>query len=226
MLRIIAQIFVLAVSLKDNILKIKIHILTILTFTTLTSCFDTSRKCESVQEWEVGEYKIVKSKCPDLVLANYYSYEIYIDKQEKGNAKQIDSCTFGWQATNENYIVLNICDKTTNEINPTKKILKINTIDSIAIFSNEHNEIKLLSKRQVETFVNDWNNSKVRNYEVISLDSVFSRFPAYQYKLTVFENGTERHFFGYNYLILDTTKWQYIMNKDQKLDYFHSYWSE
>jgi len=206
--------------------KIKIHILTVLVFTTLTSCFDTSRKCEFVQEWEVGEYKIVKSKCSDLVLANYYSYDIYKDKQEKGNVNQIDSCTFGWQATNESYIMLNICDNTTNEINPTKKILKINTIDSITIFSNQHKEKRRLTKRQIETFVNDWNNSKVRNYEVISLDSVFSRFPAYQYKLTVFESGTEKHFFGYNYLILDTTKWQYIMNKDQKLDYFHLYWSE
>jgi hypothetical protein len=200
--------------------------LTILTLTTLTSCFDSSRKCESVQEWEVGEYKIVKSKCPDLVLAYYYSYDIYKDNQEKGNVKQIDSCIFGWQATNEKYLMLNICDKTTNEIIPTKKILKLNTIDSLTIFSNEHNETRRLSKRQIETFVNDWNNSKVRNYEVITLDSVFSIFPAYQYKLTVFESGKERLFFGYNFLILDTSKWQYIMNKGQKLDYFHSYWTQ
>jgi len=204
--------------------KIINYILTVLTLTTLTSCFDSSRKCESVQEWEVREYKIIKSKCPDLVLAYYYSYDIYEDKQKKGNVKQIDSCTYGWQATNENYLILNICNKTTIEITPTKKILKLNTIDSMTIFSNEHNEIKRLSRRQIETFVNDWNNSKVRNYEDISLDSVFSRFPAYQYKLTVFESGTERHFFGYNYLILDTSKWQYIIDKNQKLDYFHSYW--
>ena len=203
-----------------------IYIFTVLTLTTFTSCFDSSRKCESVQEWEVSEYKIIKLKCPDLVLANYYAYDIYEDNQKKGNVKQIDSCTFGFQATNENYLMLNICDKTTKEITPSKKILEINTIDSITIFSNEHNEIKRLSKRHVETFVNDWNNSKVRNYEDISLDSVFSRFPAYQYKLTVFESGTERHFFGYNYLILDTSKWQYVMNENQKLDYFHSYWRQ
>jgi|GEM_PF-3520134 len=200
--------------------------MTLLSLTTFTSCFDSSRKCESVQEWEIREYKIIKSKCPDLVLAYYYSYDIYEDNQKKGNVTQIDSCTFGWQATNEKYLMLDICNKSTKEITPTKKILKINTIDSITIFSNEHNEIKRLSKRQIENFVNDWNNSKVRNYEEISLDSVFSRFPAYQYKLTVFESGTERHFFGYNYLILDTSKWQYVMNKNQKLDYFHSYWRQ
>lgn len=203
------------------------YILTFLIFLILTSCIDSTKKCEPIQDWEIDDYKIIKSKCPDLVLAYYYSYDIYNKgRQEKGRLEQIDSCTFGWQATNEKYLILNICDKKTNEINPTKKILELNFIDSITIFSNEHNELKRFTNNQIETFVNDWNNSKVRNYENISLDSVFSRFPAYQYKLTVFENGTERHFFGYNYLILDTSKWQYIMNKKQKLDYFHSYWSK
>ena len=207
-------------------MKIKIYILTVLTLTTLTSCFDTSRKCESVQEWEVGEYKIIKSKCPDLVLAYHYSYDVYKDNQRQGNAIQIDTCIFGWQVTNESFIMLNSCDRSLNEIKATKKTLKLNTIDSVTIFSNEHNELRRLSKSQIETFVNDWNNSKVRNYENISLDSVFSTFPAYQYQVTVFEGETERNFFGYNYLILDSSKWLYKMNKDEKHDYFHSYWRQ
>lgn len=204
-------------------MKIKILILTILTLTILWSCNYTPKKCEAVQEWEVSNYKIIKSRCPDFVLAHYYTYEIYLNDQRKGNLEQIDSCIFGWQASNESYLMLNICDKTTNEIKPTKRTLKLNLIDSVTIFSNELNEQRTLSNRQIESFVKDWNKSKVRNYENISLDSVFTTLPAYQYKVTVFESETETHFFGYNYLILDNSKWLYIMNKDEKLDYFDNY---
>lgn len=207
-------------------MKVKVQILTILIFTILTSCFDSSRKCEPVQEWKVDEYKIVKSKCPDLVLAFYYAYDVYKDGQRKGNAGPIDSCLYGWQATNKKYIKFNVCDSKITEITPTKRPLNLTIIDSITIFSNELNESKKLSKKQMKTFVRDWNESKVRDYKTISLDSVFSTFPAYQYKFTVFESGSKQTFFGYNYLILDSSKWQYIMNKRQKLDYFHSYWNE
>jgi hypothetical protein len=202
------------------------NILTILAIVLLWSCNDTSKKCEAVQEWEVSNYKIIKSRCPDLVLAHYYSYDIYRNDQRKGNLEKIDSCKFGWQSSNESYLILNICDKTTNEIKPTKSNLTLNLIDSVTIFSNELNEQKSLSNRQIESFVKDWNKSIVRNYKNISLDSVFSTFPAYQYKVTVFESETERHFFGYNYLVLDTSKWLYIMNKDKNLNYFHSYWNQ
>ena len=202
------------------------NILTILAIVFLWSCNDNSKKCEAVQEWEVSNYKIIKSKCPDLVLANYFSYDIYRNDQKKGNLEQIDSCKFGWQASNKSYFMLNICDKTTNEIKPTKSNLTLNLIDSVTIYSNKLNKQKSLSNGQIESFVKDWNKSIVRNYKNISLDSVFLTFPAYQYKVTVYEREGERHFFGYNYLMLDTSKWLYIMNKNKDLNYFHSYWNQ
>lgn len=204
----------------------KNYILTILAVTLLWACNDTSKKCEAVQEWEVRDYKIIKSRCPDLVLAHYYTYDIYRNGQRKGNVKQIDSCIFTWQASRDSYLTLSVCNNTINEIKPTKNTLTLNSIDSMTIFSNEHNKVKRLTNRQIETFVKDWNNSVVRNYSDVSLDSVFSIFPAYQYRLTVFTNRTEQKFYGYNYLILDNSKWQYEINRDKKLDYFHNYWRQ
>jgi len=202
----------------------KNYILTILTLTLFCACNDSARKCEFVKEWEVSNYKIIKSMCPDLVLAHYYTYDIYLNDKRKGNVKQVDSCTFTWQADRDIYLTLNACDNTINEIKPIKKRLAINLIDSITIFSNEQGKVKLLTVRQIETFVNDWNNSIVRNYYSNSLDSVFSIFPAFQYRLPVFEDEIKRQFYGYNYLILDDSKWQYGMSKNKKLEYFHNYW--
>jgi hypothetical protein len=202
----------------------KNYILTILILPLLWGCNDTSKQCEVVQEWEVNEYKIIKSRCPDLVLAHYYTYDIYLNDQRIGNVKQIDSCIFTWQASSDSYLTLNVCENTINKIKPTKKPLTFNSIDSMTIFSNEYNKVKRLTNRQIETFVNDWNSSVVRKYSDISLDSVFSIFPAYQYRLTVFENNTEQQFYGYNYLILDSSKWQYEMSENNNLNYFQSYW--
>ncbi len=213
-------------NLKNNIVKKKNFILTILTLILLWACNDTSKKCEVVQEWEISDYKIIKSRCPDLVLAHYFTYDIYRNDQRKGNVKQIDSCKFTWQANRDSYLIMNVCNNTINQIKPIKKSLTINSIDSMTIYSNEHNKAKRLRNRQIETFVKDWNNSAVRNYSDISIDSVFSIFHAYQYKLTVFSNKTEQQFFGYNYLILDNSKWQYEMSENKNLNYFHSYWNQ
>ncbi|HRP32921.1 MAG TPA: hypothetical protein PKV73_13565 [Agriterribacter sp.] len=195
-----------------------------MTLTLFGGCNDTSKKCEAVQEWEVSNYKIIKSMCPDFVLAHYYTFDIYLNDQRKGNVKQVDSCIFNWQAGNDSYLTLNVCDNSINEIKPIKNLLTLNSIDSITIFSNEQNKVKQLSAKQIETFVNDWNNSVIRNYYDNSLDSVFSIFPAYQYKLTIFYGENKRQFFGYNYLILDDSKWQYVMSKNKELEYFHNYW--
>lgn len=195
-----------------------------MTLTLFGACNYSPRKCEVVQEWKVGNYKITKSKCPDLVLSNYYTYDIYIDDQRKGNVKQIDSCIFTWQADRDRYLTLNVCNNSINEIKPQKILLRLDSIDSITIYSSEHKKAKRLTTKQIETFVSDWNNSVVRNYIDIPLDSAFSTFPAYQYRLTVYEKVTERNFYGYNYLILDDHNWQYEMVKDKNLDYFHQYW--
>jgi hypothetical protein len=84
----------------------------------------------------------------------------------------------------------------------------------------------LLTRIQIETFAQDWNSSEVRGYSDSPFDSAFFVFPAYQYKLTVFSKGDERVFYGYNYIILDSSNWEYEMSKEQDIKYIHSYWKK
>ena len=184
-------------------------------------------KCETVQEWKVKNYKIAKSKCPDLVLAFHYEYDVYIDDKRKGSgASQVDSCTFTWQADNESFMTLNTCNNTIQELKPNKFPLDLKTIDSVTIYSKELNKTQLMTSTQIGKFVNDWNNSKARGYSDKPFDSSFSIFPAYQYKLTVFSKEIKRPFYGYNYLILDSSNWKFEMSKIGELDYFHGYWKK
>ncbi|MCD6178918.1 MAG: hypothetical protein J7K39_03340, partial [Bacteroidales bacterium] len=85
---------------------------------------------------------------------------------------------------------------------------------------------QLLTRTQIETFTKDWNNSKTRGYSNEPFDSAFYRFPAYQYKLTVYLGGAERPFYGYNYLILDSSEWEFEMSEMGDYDYFHEYWKK
>ena len=183
-------------------------------------------KCETVQEWKVQNYRIVKSKCPDMVLAFYYSYDIYIAEDRKGSISQVDSCVFTWQANNESFLTLNACDNSIQELKPYRVSLDTKSIDSVTIFSNEFKQTQLLTPKQIENFARDWNNSKTRGYSSKPFDSAFFVFPAYQYKLIVFSKGAERPFYGYNYLTLDSNNWEFEMSKTGELNYFHDYWKK
>ena len=198
-----------------------------LLLTILFSCKGSFTECEVVQEWNVQKYKIVESKCGDLVLKFYYRYDVYIDDREKGiGTSRVDSCLFTCQADNEHFLRLNTCDNTVQELKPNKVLLDTKTIDSVTIFSQVLNETQLLTNRQINKFVKDWNNSVTRGYSEEPFDSAFTFFPAYQYKLTVFSNGNQRPFYGYNYLILDSSNWEFEMSKNSQLRYFHNYWKK
>lgn len=190
------------------------------------SLSDKSEKCEPLQEWMIQDYKIVKLKCPDRVLAFYYSYEVYEGNKRKGNGVRFDSCVFTCQSDNENFLIMNVCDNSIKRITPEKTSLDSKSIDSVTIFSNEFKQTQLLTRKQIDTFAQDWNNSKTHGYFNHPFDSAFYRFPAYQYKLTVFSKGIKRTFYGYNYLILDSSNWEFEMSKELDLKYMHRYWKK
>ncbi len=190
----------------------------------INSCNDKDFKCEPVQEWKVQNYKIVKSKCPDLVLAFYYTYNIYDGEKKLGNVSSIDSCVFTWQAENERFVTLNTCENSFMEIVPNKILLDKNLIDSVTMYSDELKQAKRLTTKQIEKFVKDWNESKTRGYSQEPFDSSFYRLYPYQYRLTIFSKGKQRPFYCYNYLILDSSNWEYEMSKNSDLKYFHKYW--
>lgn len=198
----------------------------VLILTFVSSCNNSLTKCEPVQEWKVEGYKIVKSKCPDLVQAHYYEYDIYIGQRKVGRASQVDSCIFTRQAEYERYFTFDVCEKTVQELKPNKISLDAKDVDSVTIFSRELNQQQLLNKNQIEKLAQDWASSIVRGYSNESFDSAFSNFPAYQYKLTVFAGDSRRHFYGYNYIILDESNWKYEMSKIGDLSYFNNYWKK
>ena len=200
---------------------------TIILLTVFSSCNNDSMKCEAVQEWKVQNYKIVKSKCPDMVLAFHYEYDVYAGDKRKGSgATQVDNCIFTWQADNESFLTLNACNNSIQEFKPRKISLDTKSIDSVTMFSNEFKQTQVWTATLIETFANDWNNSKTRGYSENPFDSAFFVFPAYQYKLTVFSKGVRRAFYGYNYLILDSSNWEFEMSKKGELSYFHNYWKK
>jgi hypothetical protein len=194
--------------------------------TLLNSCDLGLTECKDIKEWKLDKYRFVKSDCIGPVGPRYYPISVYIDdKEQLGNASQIDSCTFTWQADNESYLTFNICVGTTQERKPNKIPLDRKTIDSVTIYSNEFKQTQLLTNTQIEYFVADWNNSKTRGYYPEEpFDSAFSVFPAYQFRLTVFSKGKERPFYAYNYILLDSSNWKYEMSKIGDLNYIHNYW--
>lgn len=193
--------------------------------TILCSCNLGLTKCEDVQEWKIGDYRIVKSNCLGPVGPHYYPLSVYKDKKHLGdNGYQKDSCTITIQPDNDLYLIFNICDNSFSELNPDKKEIDINGVDSMIIFSNQLKESKALSKKQIVSFVKDWNKSKPSDYRDKNLDSIF--FPTYQYKLTVYLKNHKREFLCFNFLINDRTKWTYYISKDEDTNYFNKLWTK
>ncbi len=83
----------------------------------LSSCREgLAEECNVIQEWRVQNYKIEKKQCPDLVVAHYFRYDVYDSKLNETSASRIDSCIFTWQADNESFLTLNVCDNTIKEL--------------------------------------------------------------------------------------------------------------
>lgn len=194
--------------------------------TILCSCHGgLLEECEVKEKWVVQGHTIVKKQCPDLVLSHFFRYEVSKDGVTTGpSAVRLDDCRFTWQATPESFLTLNVCSSSVQELKAHKVPLTAETIDSILVISRDRNESSSLSRARIQVFTRDWNNSKARAYSTAPFDSSFFAYPAYQYKLVVYSKGSPRPFYGYNYLILDSSNWEYEMSEAEDLNYFHSYW--
>ena len=207
-------------------MKIALKLILISILELLFSCNSQKNGCENIEEWKVENYTLIKKECPDLVSRNFFRFDVYENQKIVGSsATKIDSCNFTWQKNNETFLTINVCSKIIKTSKPNKMNLDLNEIDSILIFSNENQTEKMFNKKQTEKFVRDWNDSSVRGFSEEDFDSAFKQFPAYQYKITVYSKNRIISFYGYNYLILDNTNWNYEMDKKRKLNYFHNYWN-
>ena len=189
-----------------------------------SSCNESTTKCTYVKEWTINQYRIIESQCPDLVLANFYEYSVFVGSKRIGSATAFDdeSCRITCQADNENYLAFDVCKKSIRKFTANKSYLDIRSIDSIIMFSRELKLTKSLDNQQIVQFVADWNKSRPRKYADESPDSAF--YPAYQYKLTVFSGEDQKVLYGYNYLMIDSSKWQYEMSPKGDLNYCNKFW--
>lgn len=191
-----------------------------------SSCSNTIvKECKVIEYLKVQNYIIEKKQCGDFVLNHYFRYTISTDgKTSKTDASRTDSCIFTWQADNETRLTLNVCDNTIRALKANKVPLELKSIDSVTMFSRESGQTQLLTSKQIEKLAEDWNTSKARGYSEEPLDSAFSVHPPYQYRMIVFLKGSSRTFYGYNYVILDSSNWKFEMSNTQNLQYFHNYW--
>ncbi len=193
--------------------------------TLFSSCNLGLTKCEDVQEWKINGYKIVKSKCLGPVGLHYYPLSLYKDKTFLGeNGFQKDSCTITFQPGNSSYLIFNICDNSLSQIKPDKKEIDLKTVDSVQMFSNIFKQTKLLSLKQIETFIKDWNKSKVSDYRSGNVDSVF--YPTIEYRLTVWADTNKSEFLCRNYLLSNRTNWTYYINQKEDTSYFDKIWNK
>ena len=184
------------------------------------------KDCKTIAEWNIQNYTIKKLKCPDMVASDYFKYSVYVNNKRKGSsAVKKDSCTFTWQAENDRFLTLDICNNKVFEKTPNKIGLDFKMVDSILIYSNSKSKSKKLTPEQIRKFTTDWNKSQTRGYSEKPFDSAFYFYPAYQYKLTLFSESKIKEFYGYNYLILDKNNWKYEMDENRSLEYFNEYWN-
>jgi hypothetical protein len=187
------------------------------------SCNLNLTKCEDVKEWKIGEYKIVKSDCLGPAGPHYYPLSLYKDKTFLGGTGyQDDSCTITFQPRSSNYFIFNICNNSFTEIKPDKKVIDIKSIDSVQIFSNTYKQTKLLSAKQISSFIEDWNTSSVSDYRKGNVDSVF--FPTFEYKIIVWSGTGKSEFLCFNHLISNRTHWTYYINQKEDTAYFDKLW--
>lgn len=184
-------------------------------------------KCEKAKRWYIQEFSIQEYKCLGIAGPSFIRLKLFKnDELILTGGQKVDSCKFNFLVKRDLFLKLNLCKNEITELKPEKEKLTHSKIDSAIIYSNVLKQTKKLNSNQIQSIVSDWNNSKIRGYSDEPFDSAFYYYPAYQYKMTFFCNSTKREFYGYNYLILDSTRWKYEMDENGNLEYFNEYWNE
>jgi len=180
--------------------------------------------CEEKESFYVQDYEIVKYSCIGPVGPFYYPLDLYKnDKLVDKNGFQLDSCHIRFIPRSDLYLKFNICDQTITELQPIKKVVDLNVIDSASIYSKKLARTKNLTDNQIKSFVLDWNKSEVSDYRNKHLDSIF--YPDYQYKIKLFSRHTVREFTAFSFLISDESKWTYYMTDPDNTAYFKLIWN-
>lgn len=162
--------------------------------------------CEKSNSWTVGEYEIQEYKC--IGWAGPYYYPLYLyknDEELSENGKKLDSCTMHFKIRDNLYIKIDICNNRITQLEPQKKLLDFNKIDSIIMFNIDLNEEKVLKTDDIKNFVQKWNNAPV--YGIRDYKNPF--YPNSSFIFKVYTTDSLIQFETGNWLIKDNENWVY-----------------
>jgi len=181
--------------------------------------------CEESTSWTINEYKIQELKCLGLAGPHYYPLDLYRKgKKLSAGGYKTDSCTIRFIPANDVYLRFNICENTLVELRPQKILLALDKIDSVIIHRTENDQFKKLNNKQVEEFVNKWNQAPVFDFR----DNEKPFYPKSSYFVFVYADSKVRKFETGGFMIKDTDNWSYnFLDKGEDTGYkkFDEMWS-
>lgn len=204
----------------------------------MTSCLLNNGLTESktLEEWNIGEYRITHSKKLGPVGSHFYQYDVFKNKKHLSYAASLvdnDSCILRFREKNDYYVDFNLCQKTKKILRPDKENLNLKSIDSISIRpydsirlipsgrqypepyydslitkNFDSTDTKKLNEKEIKIFVEKWNSSKVNGLNRIGKH--------YEYLLTIYSKGSVREIKVLNNYLTENEEWSY----ESKDNYF------
>jgi len=180
--------------------------------------------CEKTESWTINEYRIQEYNCLGWAGPRYYPLYLFKNGKElPSKGYRLDSCLISFNPKNDLHLKFDICEKRIEQFKPNKKNIRLGSTDSIRMFSNVLNKSKKLNSEKVNLFEKKWNSSNPRGFRE-NKDSIF--YPDFHYEISVFENGIEKKFLTFNYLISDGTNWVYTLEDERNKKFFGELWNE
>lgn len=210
----------------------------------MTSCFLNFGLTESktLEEWNIGEYRITYSRKLGPVGSHFYQYDVFKKKKHLSYAASLvdnDSCILRFREKNDYYVDFNLCQKTKKTLRPDKEKLNLKSIDSITIRPYDSIQLvpsgksypepyydslitknfdstytKKLNEKEIKIFVKKWNTSKVNGLNRLR--------KTYGYLLTIYSKGSVRKIKVLNNYLTENEEWSYE-SKDN--DFFKELWN-
>ncbi|NER11798.1 hypothetical protein SAMN06265375_1182 [Muriicola jejuensis] len=191
---------------------------------TLGDAYGT--KCEETQSWIIRDFKVQEYECIGFAGPHFYRCDVYNnDELIAENVYRDDSCKVHFQAKEDLFVKINVCDKSVEQLKPSNKLV-LNSIelDSVILYSKKLNTSKKIKDVHYRKIIEDWTKSNVLDYRDKPFDSIFH--PSYHYKVRFYANGKSADLLTFNHLVADHTKWVYEISNYPDTLYFKNIWNK
>lgn len=198
--------------------------------------------CETKDIWKIEDYTIQHSRCIGPFGPHYSSFDIYEYKNHISKAFKVnnDSCKLRARVRNDYYLDFNICKETYLILEPDKRKIDFEAIDSISIrpydsvrlvrsgkkypelfydtifIANFDSTItKRLNRKEIRDFAKRWNISKTNGFERLGIN--------YDYVLTLYSNDSIRKIKTLNHFLTENELWSFESIED---DFYDKLWND